>query len=372
LREFDAPPARDRMLGRWRPCAPGRAPAAAAAAAPRVDGWLADKQDVVCEQAARFVEGLRLAGHGEALARLVSDVKRNHAARIAALEALTELHDERLRASIERAIADDHARVRGAGRRALAKIDPDLALEILTRVLASGSVVERQDAFSTLGEMKDARAIELLAKGLDDLNGGKLPPEATLDLLGAAQQKGEDARLKPRLERFEASRAKDDPLAAWSECLVGGDADRGRRLFFHKTELECVKCHRVGDEGAGEAGPNLAGIGSRQPRRYLLESIALPNAQIAAGFQNTILFLKGGASVEGRITGEDETNYSVFTLDEGTLLVRKSAVTEKRAGQSAMLPDLIQKMSKPELRDLIEYHASLKQPEGATRSATRD
>lgn len=372
LREFDAPPARDRMLGRWRPCAPGRAPAAAAAAAPRVDPWLADKQDVVCEQAARLVEGLKLAGHGEALARLVADVKRNHAARIAALEALTELRDERLRGAIERAIADDHARVRGAGRRALAKIDPDLALEILTRVLASGSVVEKQDAYATLGEMKDARAIELLAKGLDDLNGGKLPPEAALDVLGAAQQKGEDARLKERLAQFEASRARDDPLSTWSECLVGGDADRGRRLFFHKTELECVKCHRVGDEGAGEAGPNLAGIGSRQPRRYLLESIALPNAQIAAGFQNTILFLKGGASVEGRITGEDETNYSVFTLDEGTLLVKKSAVTEKRAGQSAMLPDLIQKMSKPELRDLIEYLASLKQPEGSNRSATRD
>jgi len=49
-------------------------------------------------------------------------------------------------------------------------------------------------------------------------------------------------------------------------------------------------------------------------------------------------------------------------LDQGTLLVRKSAVSEKRAGQSAMLPDLIQKMSKPELRDLIEYLASLKQP----------
>ena len=55
-------------------------------------------------------------------------------------------------------------------------------------------------------------------------------------------------------------------------------------------------------------------------------------------------------------------NYSLFTLDEGTLLVRKSEVTEKRAGQSAMLPDLIQKMNKPELRDLIEYLASLKQP----------
>src|SRR5262249_35686017 len=29
LRDFDAPPARDRVLGVWRPCAPGRAPAAA-------------------------------------------------------------------------------------------------------------------------------------------------------------------------------------------------------------------------------------------------------------------------------------------------------------------------------------------------------
>jgi quinoprotein glucose dehydrogenase len=362
LKEFDTPPARDRMLGRWRPCAPGRPPAAANAVKPFLDAWLADKADVVCEAAARFVESFTLAGHGEALARLVGDVKRGDHARIAALESLTTLHDERLRVSIEQAIGDDHAHVRGAGRRALAKIDPDLALAILAKVLASGGAIEKQDAFATLGEMADARATALLAQSLDDLNGGKLAPEAALDLLDAAHAKREDPRLVPRLAQFEANRAKDDPLSQWSECLVGGDADRGRRLFFHRTEFECIKCHKVGDEGAGEAGPNLAGIGGRQTRRYLLESIALPNAQIATGFQNTILFLKSGNLVDGRITGEDETNYAVFTVDQGAVLVRKSEVTEKRSGQSSMLPDQIKKMSKPELRDLIEFLASLKQP----------
>jgi quinoprotein glucose dehydrogenase len=362
LKEFDAPPARDRMLGRWRPCAPGRAPAAVAVTKLRLDPWLADKSDLVCEEAARFIECFKSAGHGETLSRVVSNVERGDRARIAALEALTALNDDRLRASIERAIADDHPRLRGAGRRALAKIDPDLALEILSKVLVSGSAVEKQDAFTTLGEMADARAVAMLARSLDDLNGGRLAPEAALDLLCAAQQKRDDAQLAPRLAQFEAGRAKDDPLSSWSECLVGGDAEHGRRLFFNRTELQCVKCHKVGNEGAGEAGPDLAGIGGRQTRRYLLESIALPNAETATGFQNTILFLKSGNLVEGRITGEDQTNYSLFTLDEGTLLVRKSEVTEKRAGQSAMLPDLIQKMSKPELRDLVEYLASLKQP----------
>src|SRR5262249_35271684 len=120
------------------------------------------------------------------------------------------------------------------------------------------------------------------------------------------------------------------------------------------------KCHRIGGEGAGVAGPDLAGIGGHATREDLLEAIVFPNAKIAAGFQNTILYLRGGGIVRGGIAGEDATRLRPFTLDQGSVLVDKDQIESRKSGQSAMLPDLVQKMSKRELRDLVEFLASLK------------
>ena len=60
-------------------------------------------------------------------------------------------------------------------------------------------------------------------------------------------------------------------------------------IFTTKAELECVRCHKVngpnGELAGGEVGPELSGIGARQTRTYLLESIVDPNKQIAQGFE---------------------------------------------------------------------------------------
>jgi quinoprotein glucose dehydrogenase len=361
LRDFDEPPARDRLLGVWRPCAKGRAPVAAAAVAPRVGRWLEDRDGEVREAAVRFVQHFELPGHGAELAEVVADPTHGDAPRIAALETLTTLHDEHLRGSIEVALVDDRERVRGAGGRALAKLDPALALDILRRVVEGGGPYELQDAFATLGEMEGPGAAALLAHALDRLNEGQLAPEATLDLLEVAKKRTADAAIVDLLAKFEASRKSGDPLAPFRECQAGGNADRGRNLFFQRNEFECAKCHRVGGEGAGVAGPDLAGIGGRATRDYLLESIVLPDAKIAPGFQSTIFFLKGGGIVDGRVEGEDATRIQVFTLDQGSVLIDKEQIASRSNGKSAMLPDLVKKMNKRELRDLIEFLASLKQ-----------
>jgi quinoprotein glucose dehydrogenase len=120
-----------------------------------------------------------------------------------------------------------------------------------------------------------------------------------------------------------------------------------------------VKCHRVAGEGAGEAGPDLAGIGGRRGREYLLESIALPNRQIAVGYGNTIFVLKDSDIVDGRVIGETPTHWLVVTTDRGTVRVRKSAIASSRAGQSAMPSDLIQRLSKRDVRDLVAWLATL-------------
>jgi len=95
-------------------------------------------------------------------------------------------------------------------------------------------------------------------------------------------------------------------------------------------------------------------------RDYLLESIVFPEKRIAAGFQNTIFLLKGGGQIDGRVEGEDATRLQLFTLDQGSVLVDKAQIESRSNGKSAMLPDVVQRMDKRDLRDLVEFLASLK------------
>ena len=70
------------------------------------------------------------------------------------------------------------------------------------------------------------------------------------------------------MAKYDAARKKDDPLAAYRECLTGGDAEAGSQVFYQKAELSCLRCHKVKGEG-GDVGPELAGLASKQPREYL-------------------------------------------------------------------------------------------------------
>jgi quinoprotein glucose dehydrogenase len=111
----------------------------------------------------------------------------------------------------------------------------------------------------------------------------------------------------------------------------------------------------------GDVGPELNGIGSKQKREYLLESLILPEKNIAKGFESLLLVLSNGKTVTG-ILKQDKPNELILMDFEGKLIiVKKTDIDEKKAGKSAMPADLYKQLSRYELRDLVEYLASLKQ-----------
>jgi quinoprotein glucose dehydrogenase len=75
-------------------------------------------------------------------------------------------------------------------------------------------------------------------------------------------------------------------LASWpahdDELFAGGDPARGRELFRHRADLQCLRCHAVGDEG-GPVGPALDRIGHKPPAE-LLQALREPSAVIAEGW----------------------------------------------------------------------------------------
>src|SRR5262249_23383415 len=116
----------------------------------------------------------------------------------------------------------------------------------------------------------------------------------------------------------------------------------------------------------GDVGPELTGIGSKQKRDYLLESIVLPNKQIAKGYETVVLQLANGKSVTGIIKG-DQTDkvVRVMTFEGQLRTFGRNEIEEMNAGKSAMPEDVVKHLSKSELRDLVEFRWSLKeQPKG--------
>ena len=122
-----------------------------------------------------------------------------------------------------------------------------------------------------------------------------------------AAKKRPEPDFQQKIDRYESSKPKDDALAPYREALTGGDAQHGMAVFTTKAELECVRCHKVkgssGEPVGGEVGPELSGIGDRQTRLYLLESIVDPNKQIAQGFESVVLATSDGQGAYWRASG---------------------------------------------------------------------
>src|SRR5205085_3023046 len=133
------------------------------------------------------------------------------------------------------------------------------------------------------------------------------------------------AALKEKAEKIVATIAANSPLQDWVLSLYGGNAADGRKIFFERAEVSCMRCHKVRGEG-GEVGPDLTGIGARQPREYIAESIAFPNKQIAKGFESVLVKLKNGTAYAGIVKSEETDNLVLNSPEDGVVTIKKSEI----------------------------------------------
>jgi quinoprotein glucose dehydrogenase len=218
------------------------------------------------------------------LVRLMQDRQADAPARAAALAALGQLNAGGLDDAVRMALADTAPELRIEGRRILAKRDLAAAIENLKQALPGGTLQEKQAAIETVATIPEPLADEVLGVLFAGLTSDRLTPELRLDVVTAVRDRlnrpnrlltlpAREA-LKGQLQKFDETLAKD-PSIGYQLALAGGDAERGRKVFFEKTALSCVRCHKVKDYG-GEVGPDLTKIGADKKRDYLLESLVEP------------------------------------------------------------------------------------------------
>ncbi|MGQ0637012.1 MAG: PVC-type heme-binding CxxCH protein [Planctomycetaceae bacterium] len=355
LGRWAAPGGRDRVLGSWRPL-PTREPEIAPLAFRSAAASIFSGGDAIRKVAFELAGKLGVTEVGAVLFQSMSDADASPQTRAEAIKALDAQKFEGLAEATRLAIEDPSPLVRTEGRRSLARHDPVGALAALKQVLEAGEVVERQAAFFTLADMQTAEADAVLSAAIDKLKAGALQPETQLDLIDAVTRRG-TADLQAKVA--DAAPASDDPLATYRVALVGGDAERGRRIFFEKSEVSCVRCHKVNEIG-GDVGPDLSKIAAEQKRDYLLESIVLPDKQIAKGFDPVVIATDRGKTYSGVIKQDDGKEVRLITAEGNTIIIAKAEIDEQTRGRSSMPEDLVKKLTRAEVRDLLEFLANLK------------
>ena len=373
LAEWEQPGRRDPITGLRQEIAARNSSAARDAVRPVLKS-LFTGPDAVRKEAASTTAKLGVGEVGPFMKALVLDGKQPASSRVEALYALAEVKGKELGEVTAAALADPEPRVRAAARVVAAKADPKAASKALPALLADAQSdpLEKQAALLAMGTLPESSAVDAALAGLlDAATKGELTPELKLELVesAAARVKAKDlklsAPLKDKLAALDkadrAREAKDGPnsLARYRDALAGGDAARGREVFLNSAAVYCQRCHKVDGQG-GEVGPTLNGIGSKHPRDYLLEAIVHPNAKIAEGYQSVIVSTLDGRTVSGVLRAKDAKGLTVVTPENKVIVIPADDVESERPDKSAMPDDLHKKLTRRELRDVVEFLASLK------------
>jgi quinoprotein glucose dehydrogenase len=213
-------------------------------------------------------------------------------------------------------------------------------------------------ALAGLGALADPAADDILSRELDRLAADQVPEPIQLDLLEAAAKRSSDA-IKQKLANYLAGKPKDDPLTEFRETLAGGDSLQGRKTFFERPDAQCVRCHKIAGQG-GDVGPDLSHIGAQKDRVYLLESIVLPNKQIAQGFDSVRVTLKNDESFAGVLKSETPTELVLNSPDAGLIKIKKAEIETRQKALSPMPEGMGQILSKQDIRNLVEFLSGLK------------
>jgi len=148
-------------------------------------------------------------------------------------------------------------------------------------------------------------------------------------------------------------------LDRYGDVLDGGDTDRGRQVF-QSQRVGCVACHRAGDAG-GRVGPDLSSIGRSRARRDLLESVLIPSASFARGFESFQILTADSRIHVGILTRETPEAVYVRTTDQRELRIPRRDIDEMQPSQLSIMPaGLENTMTRDQLRDLLAYLESLR------------
>ncbi|GAA5221746.1 HEAT repeat domain-containing protein [Membranihabitans marinus] len=359
LSSWSNPSLFDRVDGRYRGPLSRDASMAREKLNPLLPRLLREKNNIVQLETVAAIGRLKIDTYDQKLINLLysttdADIKKT------ILNTLNTLQSSTLEIALERSLTDKNAEVRSEALKLLPKsnISPQQSIKLFKKVLRSGTISEQQAALIALRSISSDNASTILTESMNQLIAKRLPREIELDLIETVELQ-EDENLKQLLQTYNQSKDSSDIVDQYREALYGGDAGKGRRLFYNHPEAQCIRCHAVFEVG-GNAGPGLAEVGKRLTRAQILESLIDPSAAYAQGYGIVSTTLNNGETLAGTVVDEDEASL-VIKMGKGDIkTIAKSDIKERKNSPSSM-PNMKTILKKSEMRDIVAFLSGLKE-----------
>lgn len=319
---------------------------------------LNNKETMVRISAVKAVSKMDIRqGTASLLSLLKND--REPTVRVAALKALAAMKDEQIGEAIKLALSDKDKIVRVAGIDLIGKMDipKELMVSLLSDVINTKTTEEKQAALLTLGKLPVQNTNAVLTELLAKMSSGKLSSDIYIEL-GEAIDSSRSPDLMASYKKINATLSPDSLVSAYAGSLTGGDADKGRRIFFRNQSAQCIRCHSYDDVG-GNAGPRLNGVANRLSRQQILEALVNPSARLAPGFGMVTLELKNGKTISGVLVEESNTSLTMKGDKQNDVISKDQVV--KRTNAASSMPEMKYILSKKEIRDVVSFLSELKE-----------
>ncbi len=321
-----------------------------------IPAFLEENNPDILQGVAKMVGALGITEYNEALLGILGSHK-DPKVRAAMLSALGSLGTStEIEKALNMGMGDTARQVRETAVGLLGKLDisKERLPQLANSFFKNGSAGEQQRMLAVLGAMPVEKSSPVLTNLIRKAKKNQLSPNVTLDLIEAVEATG-SAELSSQLSSLKNNGHSID---AYKETLYGGSWWPGYDVFTSNPTAQCVRCHAVSGAG-GKVGPALDNIGAELTREELLESLIEPSKRLAPGYGSITVTLKDGQKVTGVLEKETEEALIIRTSDAEPMEIAPSRIVQRVNSPSAM-PAMGRLISKRELRNLIEYLASLK------------
>jgi putative heme-binding domain-containing protein len=184
---------------------------------------------------------------------------------------------------------------------------------------------------------------------VDDLDAWLKNPITPVDPIGSNRQFVQSWTIE------EFSDGMDNSLL--DNSLRGRSKEIGQRLFVEAT---CAQCHKLGDSGLGNVGPNLGQVFARWKGDSLavLREILDPSHTIDEKYAVRLVLTVDGKTITGLVVNETKESLSLMENPEAlqpTVIPQENIEQMVKTSTSMMPKGLLDRFSRDEILEILAY-----------------
>ena len=131
-------------------------------------------------------------------------------------------------------------------------------------------------------------------------------------------------------------------------------------MFFKADGIQCRNCHKIQGKGK-EIGPDLSGVGKKNTRAQILESILQPSRKIDPKWLAYVVETVQGRVFTGLLIKKDDKEVVLRDAKDKLARIPAADVEVIAPQQKSLMPDLlVRDMTAQQVADLLAFLASRK------------